>query len=90
MPGTGEDPRISLHMNLREIMDVIESLPEGHPLIPMLNQKRETLFAIYKLKFRKNKMKRHETWCPMFKLYSLAFMDPDNEWCKCRAERIAA
>lgn len=89
MPGTGKDPRITVHLNLREIMDVIESLPEGHPTLPLLKQKAETLFSIYKLKFRHRTTKRHEIWCPMARYPYLDFINPSyaDENCTCLKER---
>lgn len=84
---TDRNQKISVALNLQEIMSVIESLPQGHPLLTTFQQKAEVLFAIYKLKFRQGKMRRHEIWCPMSKYPNLAFMEPDNEWCTCLKEK---
>lgn len=65
--------KISLALNLQEIMNVIESLPEGHPLLPYLTGKRDTLLAVYRLKPASKPV--HEVWC--------AF---DN-WCTCLSNR---
>lgn len=53
--------KISLALNLQEIMNVIESLPEGHPLLPYLTGKRDTLLAVYRLKPVSKRV--HEIWC---------------------------
>lgn len=89
MPGTNRDPRIAVQLNLREIIDVIESLPIGHPVLPLLEKKRETLLAIYKLKFRDRETKRHEIWCPMARYPYLDFINPSyaDENCTCLKER---
>lgn len=56
------NPKISLAMDLRDLLCVIESLPEGHDLLPYLKEKANTLFAVYKLKHKKPEGK-HEIWC---------------------------
>lgn len=44
--------KISVALNLTEIIDVIESLPEEHNLLPMLRDKADILLAVYKLRRR--------------------------------------
>lgn len=83
---TRRDQKISIALNLREIISVIESLPEGSDLLPTLRNKAEILLALYKLKHRERKAGEpvgHEIWC----LVSRYEVVPGETfpWCTCRA-----
>lgn len=47
--------KISLALDITEIMSVIESLPEGHILLPYLAGKRDTLMAGHRIQQRVRK-----------------------------------
>lgn len=49
---TDRNQKISVALNLTEIIDVIESLPEEHNLLPMLRDKTDILLVVYKLRRR--------------------------------------
>lgn len=49
---TDRNQKISVALNLQEIMSVIESLPAGHDLLPTLLGKADILLAVYKMRRR--------------------------------------
>ena len=78
--------KISLSLDLQEIMDVLESLPEGHPLLPILTEKRDLLIVSQRIRDKAIKTHHtHEVWC----LVSRYESDPHDvfPWCTCLSIR---
>lgn len=69
-----QDPKIGLSLTLPEIMDVIESLPEGHSLLPVLKGKAFVLLHVRMLRLKNLPESAHQDWCAG---------KSDQDWCTC-------
>ena len=78
-----EEFKISLTLTLRNLVDVIESLPEGHSLLPELMNKRNLLIASERIRAKALAKPAHEVWC-LDEQYETDPLDDVFSWCNCR------
>lgn len=79
-----EKLKISLVLDLQGLMDVIESLPEGHSLLPYLTDKRNLLIASERVRAKALANPPHEVWCLVSEYEVDHSLDEVFPWCTCR------